>query len=108
MTDRATAVLHAFARSDVEAIDRLCADDVLLWGTDTGEAWRGKTNVLAAFAGTYDLGVRWLEPPLSGSDWAAGPVEFDLGDGARVEARVTMVFHDGLLVHGHYSVAARP
>lgn len=108
MTEHATAVLHAFARSDVEAIDRLCADDVLLWGTDVDEAWRGKAEVLAAFAGAYDLGVRWLEPPLSGTDWVAGLVEFDPGGGPRIDARVTMVFSEGLLVHAHYSVAARP
>jgi ketosteroid isomerase-like protein len=108
VTEQATAVLHAFACSDVAAIDRLCADDVLVWGTDAGEAWQGKANVLAAFAGTYDLGVRWVEPPHAEDDWVAGRVEFDIGDSTTVEARVTMVFRAGLLAHAHYSVAARP
>jgi hypothetical protein len=34
-------------------------------------------------------------------------VEFELGDGTLVPARVTMVFREGLLAHAHYSVAAR-
>jgi hypothetical protein len=106
MTDQASAVLFAFARSDTVALDRLCADDVLVWGTDVGEVWAGKQEVLKGFAGTYDLGVRWVEPPVEGGSWVAGLVEFDTGDGNSIPARVTMTFRDdGLLGHAHYSVA---
>jgi SnoaL-like domain len=102
---RATGLLEAFARSDLEAIGRLCSDDVLLWGTDDGEAWQGKQQVLSSFAGAYDLEVRWLREPTVGEGWVAGLIEFVLADGERLPSRVTMVFREGLLVHAHYSVA---
>jgi hypothetical protein len=103
--ERATAVLHALARSDVDALDRLCHDDVLLWGTDEGEVWQGKAAVLRGFPGAYDLSVRWLGWPASGAGWVAGLVAFTEGDSEPVRARVTMVFAGGLLAHAHYSVA---
>jgi hypothetical protein len=96
--------LVAFARSDLETIDRLCGDDILLWGTDEGENWRDKGQVLSSFAGAFDLGVRWLEEPVVGKQWVAGRVEFTLPSGERLTARVSMVFHEGLLAHAHYSV----
>jgi hypothetical protein len=103
--ERATAVLHALARSDVETLDRLCHDDVLVWGTDEDEAWHGKAAVLRAFRGTYDLSVRWLGEPASGGSWVAGVVEFAERGQDPVRSRVTMVFTGDLLVHAHYSVA---
>jgi hypothetical protein len=104
---RATELLGAFARSDLDTIDRLCSDDVLLWGTDEGEAWQGKGRVLSSFAGAYDLGVCWLQEPTVGEGWVAGLVEFALPGGQRLPARVTMVFEAGLLVHAHYSLVSR-
>jgi ketosteroid isomerase-like protein len=106
MTDRATALLHAFARSDVEAIAALCAEDVLLVGTDAGERWDGRASVVSAFAGAFDLSVDWVGEPTVGDDWLFGDVVFGLPDGGRQSARVTMVFREGLLAHAHYSVAA--
>lgn len=106
MKDRATEVLLAFARSDAEEIARLCADDLLLWGTDEGEEWEGRASVLEAFADAYDLTVRWVGEPRIEGDWVAGHVEFGSADGGLVRARVTMAFRDGGLVHAHYSVAA--
>ena len=106
MKKRATALLHAFARSDVEAIAALCAEDVLLVGTDADERWDGRSAVVAAFAGAYDLSVEWVGEPLECDDWLFGDVVFGLPDGERQAARVTMVFRDGLLAHAHYSVAA--
>lgn len=107
MIETATEVLGAFAQSDVDAIERLCAPDVLVWGTDKGESWQGRQLLVDAFRGVFDLGVRWLGEPEAHDDWVAGEVEFELGDGTLVPARVTMVFRDGLLAHAHYSVAAR-
>jgi ketosteroid isomerase-like protein len=101
MKEPATALLHAFARSDLDVIRELCADDVLLVGTDAGERWSGREVVLRAFAGTFDLDVAWDGEPTVRGDWVFGDVRF--GDQA---ARVTMVFRDGLLAHAHYSVAA--
>jgi hypothetical protein len=104
LTERATELLHAFARSDVSTLERLCADNVLVWGTDEGEVWRGKQSVVSGFAGAFDLDVRWLEEPLLGAQWVAGLVEFVLPSGERLAARVTMAFEDELLSHAHYSV----
>jgi ketosteroid isomerase-like protein len=106
MTERATALLHAFARSDVDVIAALCAEDVLLVGTDAGELWRGRDTVVSAFAGAFDLAVEWAGEPVVRDDWLFGDVVFGLADGERLPARVTMVFRDGLLAHAHYSVAA--
>lgn len=106
MTERATALLHAFARSDVEAIERLCAADVLVVGTDAPEVWEGRATVVAAFAGAFDLEVEWVGEPTVRDDWLFGELVFGLSDCEPQAARVTMVFRDGLLVHAHYSIAA--
>jgi ketosteroid isomerase-like protein len=106
MIERATALLHAFARSDVEAIAELCAEDVLLVGTDAGERWDGRASVVSAFAGAFDLSVDWVGEPTIGDDWLFGDVVFGLPDRGPQAARVTMVFCDGRLAHAHYSVAA--
>ena len=105
MKERATRLLRAFATSDLEAIDELCAADLLLWGTDAGEVWRGKAEVLAGFAGAFDLSVDWIGEPDIHGEWVAGNIEFALPDTTPLAARVTMVFRDGLLAHAHYSVA---
>ena len=106
MIEEATALLQAFARSELEPIGRLCADDVLLVGTDRGEVWEGRSQVLEAFRGAFDLKAEWAGQPRSGSDWLYGDVVFTDRTGATIRARVTMVFHGGLLAHAHYSVAA--
>ena len=102
MTERATALLHAFARSDVDVIASLCAEDVLLVGTDRDEVWHGRDVVVSAFAGAFDLSVAWAGEPVARDDWLFGDVVFDVAQ----RARVTMVFRDGLLAHAHYSIAA--
>lgn len=104
MRAAADELLTAFARSDLEVIARRCADHVVVWGTDEGESWNGKEDVLASFAGAFDLEVRWASEPLEGRDWLAGTAQFGLADGSSVLARVTMVFGEGLLEHAHYSI----
>jgi hypothetical protein len=106
MIAAATQLLRAFARSDLESIERLCADDVLLVGTDENELWSGRGAVLESFAGAFDLEVDWVDEPTAGSDWLFGHAVFRDRDGSSTPVRVTMVFRDGVLVHGHYSVAA--
>lgn len=108
MIGAATELLSAFARSDVDAMARLCAADVVVWGTDDGESWEGRERLVDAFRGVFDLGVRWLDEPLVRDDWVVGRIEFELGDGSLVPARVTMVFRDGLLAHAHYSMVHHP
>jgi hypothetical protein len=103
--DRATAVAQALACSDTAALDRLCHDDVFIWGTDEDEVWHGKAALLDAFLGAYHLKVRWVGEPIAGSHWVAGVVEFESEHEETVRARVSMVFTEGLLAHAHYSVA---
>jgi ketosteroid isomerase-like protein len=105
VTDAPSELLQAFARSDIAAIRRLCAEDVLLVGTDAGELWRGRDAVLEAFAGTFDLDVRWTDVPMTGDDWVFGMCLFTEQGRSETPARVTMVFRDGLLAHAHYSLA---
>lgn len=105
MKEAADELLHAFARSDLETIERLCSEDVLVAGTDRDELWHGRDSVLAAFAGTFDLDVRWLNEPVTGDGWLFGICTFTDENNAEIPARVTMVFRGGLLAHAHYSVA---
>ncbi|HEY3206873.1 MAG TPA: nuclear transport factor 2 family protein [Gaiellaceae bacterium] len=106
MIGAATELLHAFARSDLATIRRLCAEDVLLVGTDQGEHWQGRDAVLAAFSRAFDLAVRWTGEPVAADDWLFGTCVFtDHQSDAEQQTRVTMVFQDGLLAHAHYSVA---
>lgn len=105
MREAADELLEAFARSDLDTIRRLCADDVLLVGTDRNEVWKGRDTLLAAFADAFDLGVRWLTEPVAGDDWLFGVCTFTDEDDAEIPARVTMVFREGLLAHAHYSIA---
>ena len=105
MIGAATELLHAFACSDLATIRRLCAEDVLLVGTDQGEHWHGRDAVLAAFSGAFDLVVRWTDEPVTADDWLFGTCVFTDQSQGEQQARVTMVFRDGLLVHAHYSFA---
>jgi ketosteroid isomerase-like protein len=105
MTEAAGELLRAFARSDLATIRRLCAEDVLLVGTDADELWRGRDAVLAAFSGAFDLDVRWVSEPVAGDGWIFGTCAFTGPGGAETPARMTMVFRHGLLAHAHYSVA---
>jgi ketosteroid isomerase-like protein len=109
MTGResADAVLAAFARSDLGAVERLCAEDVVVFGTDADEVWHDRRALAAALDGMreLDLRARWLGEPALGEDWVAGPAEFTLADGSILPVRVSMVFEGDRLVHAHYSVA---
>jgi len=103
--ETADALLRALASSDLKTIHRLTTPDLLLVGTDRDELWHGRDTVLAAFAGTYDLRVRWLTDPVLADNWLFGLCAFADADGVETAARVTMVFRDGLLSHAHYSAA---
>jgi hypothetical protein len=106
--ESADAILTAFAHSDLEAVERLCAQDVLVFGTDANEVWHDRTDLASALdrMRELDLRVRWLAEPVSGEGWVAGPAEFTLADGSTLAVRVSMVFdRDHRLRHAHYSVA---
>jgi hypothetical protein len=105
----ATRVLVAFSSSDIEATRELCREDVLVWGTDTGERWSDLAALVDALDGmrALHLHAAWLTPPRTGPGWAAGIARYS---GASIEAmdvRVTLTFdEDGRLSHGHFSVEA--
>jgi SnoaL-like protein len=105
MLDTATAILQAFAKSDLETIRRLCADDLLLVGTDRDEFWDGLPAVMSSFGGAYDLDVEWVDQPTIRGDWLFAGAVFTEADGSKLPVRVTMIFADGKLTHAHYSVA---
>jgi hypothetical protein len=109
LVDDATVILETFARADVERARFLCAPDLLLFGTDVGELWSERESFLVDLDGMRELGLRarWREDAAVGDQWAAGIAEFTLSDGTTLPVRVTLVFAEGKLVHGHYSVASK-
>jgi SnoaL-like domain len=105
MLDAATEILNAFAESDLDTIQRLCAQDLLLVGTDSDEFWDGLPAVMRTFGGAYDLEVEWIDEPTVHNGWLFGRAVFTESDGSKLPVRVTMIFADGKLTHAHYSVA---
>jgi SnoaL-like domain len=53
--DVADSVLEAFAHSDLAAAERLCAEDVVVFGTDTDEVWHDRDALLRALGGMREL-----------------------------------------------------
>ena len=104
--EQGTDVLDAFARSDIERARALCAENILLFGTDVGEVWNDRESFLAALDEMRELGLsaRWRETPTGADNWLAGEAEFTFADGSTLPVRVSLVFANGRLVHGHYSV----
>jgi len=102
---RATRLLAAFAVGDLEAVESMCAEDVVVYGTDRGERWADRRSLLAALAPMRALGLsaEWLTPPTVGTDWVAGVALYKGTEMAPTEVRVTMAFTDELLTHGHFS-----
>ncbi len=108
MIESATELLQGFARSDLATIERLCAEDLLLIGTDTDEIWEGRDLILRSFAGVFDLKASWIGEPITRDDWVFGLARLTGADGTSTDVRLTMVFRNRLLVHGHYSAAVQP
>lgn len=103
----ASQLLEAFARSDLTVVERLCAEDVVVFGTDVGEVWHDRADLIAALdqMRELDLRVRWIAELTIRPGWVAGQAEFTFEDGSTLPVRVSMVFVDGRAVHAHYSVA---
>lgn len=108
MIESATELLRAFACSDLATIERLCAEDLLLIGTDTDETWEGRDLVTRSFAGAFDLDASWIGKPIARDNWVFGLALLTGPGGTSTPVRLTMVFRNRLLVHGHYSVAVEP
>jgi hypothetical protein len=104
----ATDLLHALAASDLDRVSAMCAPDVLLYGTDEGERWDRRDELLRALEAMRSLQLRadWSGPPAAGFDWVAGVALYTSPSMAPTAVRITMVFRDALLVHGHFSVEA--
>ncbi len=102
---RATRLLAAFAASDLALVESMCAEDVVVYGTDRGERWEDRRSLLAALEPMRALGLsaEWTVAPAVGTDWVTGVALYKGAEMDPTEVRVTMVFAADLLVHGHFS-----
>jgi len=108
LIERATELLRALATSDLERVAALCTSDVLVYGTDGGERWGRRDELLQALdtMRALQLQAAWTEPPAAGVDWVAGVATYTSPTMAPTAVRITMVFRDALMIHGHFSVEA--
>ena len=108
MTERelAAEMLAALATSNVDRVRELTAADVVLFGTDEGERWDDRRSLLDALEEMRSLGLTaaWADDVREGQGWVAGTAIYRLADGSQLPTRVSLVFVDGRLVHGHFSV----
>lgn len=104
----AAALLEAMATSDLSTVESLCAEDVVVFGTDADEQWYYRTDLLGALDGMRDLGLEasWEGDLVVRGNVAAGNAIYKLPGGSRLPTRVSMVFRDGLLSHAHFSLPA--
>jgi len=104
----ATRLLAAFAACDLEAVESMCAEGVVVYGTDRGERWGDRRSLLAALEPMRALGLSaaWTAPPVVGPDWVAGVALYEGTSMDPTEVRVTMSFEGDLLAHGHFSAEA--
>ena len=105
----ADQVLQALAASDLDAVRRLCAPGVVMFGTDEGERWADLESLCDALGPMRELGLRarWDPAPTIGANWTVGTVIYQSSAGPPVLTRVSLVFEAGLLVHGHFSIEGR-
>jgi hypothetical protein len=103
----AAEILVALATSDVDRVRELTAPDVVLFGTDEGERWDDAASLIGALEEMRALGLtaQWGDDIRTGHGWIAGTAIYRLADGSELPTRVSLVFEDGRLVHGHFSVA---
>jgi SnoaL-like domain len=109
VTERELAgvLLTALATSDLERVGELTAEDVVVFGTDSGERWESRKALLEALEPMRELGLaaRWADDVRGGPGWIAGTAIYSFPDGSRLATRVSLVFAGGRLVHGHFSVS---
>jgi hypothetical protein len=103
----AAEMLTALATSDVDRVRELAAADVVLFGTDEGESWDDVGSLIDALGEMRALGLTatWSGDVREGAGWVAGTAIYRLADGTELPTRVSFVFDDGRLVHGHFSFA---
>jgi hypothetical protein len=103
----AAEILTALATSDLDRVRELTAPDVVLFGTDDGERWDDAASLIDALEEMRALGLtaRWGDDLRAGHGWIAGTAIYRLSDGTELPTRVSLVFENGRLVHGHFSVS---
>jgi hypothetical protein len=108
LSDRELAMrlLPAFASSDLTSLEPLTAETVHVIGTEESELWTDRESLFAALDRMRSLGLRaeWSGDLMTGPGWVAGTALYTMPGGATLAARVSFVFADGKLVHGHFSV----
>lgn len=104
--DLAAEILAALATSNVDRVSELTAPNVVLFGTDEGERWDDRASLIAALEEMRTLGLtaRWSGDVRGGPGWVAGTAIYRAVDGSELPTRVSLVFEEGHLVHGHFSV----
>ena len=102
----ADEVLVALTSGNLEDVRRLCAPNIVLYGTDEGERWSDLDSLCDALVGlrAYGFSARWPEEPAAGKNWVAGVAIFHMGDGPEILTRVSLIFDGAVLTHGHFSV----
>lgn len=102
----ALRLLPAFARSDLAVLEPLTSETVCVIGTDASELWTDRESLFSALDGMRSLGLRaeWSGDLQTGPGWVAGTAIYTLPEGVKLTTRVSFVFADGKLVHGHFSV----
>jgi len=105
----AEQLLTAFATSGVATVRELCADDVTVYGTDEGERWGNLEGLCAALEAMRALGLsaKWETAPVDHGGWIAGVALYSVPGQGVVPVRVTLVFENRKLVHGHFSLEQR-
>lgn len=105
--DRAMRLLPAMASSDLTTVEELTAEDVFLLGTDESERWETRATLLCALDEMRSLGLRaeWSDDLVARPGCVAGTAIYSFPDGRTLRTRVSFVFDQGVLVHGHFSVA---
>jgi hypothetical protein len=103
----AAEVLTALATSDVDRVRELTAANVVLFGTDDGERWDDLGSLIDALEEMRALGLTagWAGDVREGHGWVAGTAIYRLADGSHVPTRISLVFEESRLVHGHFSIA---
>jgi hypothetical protein len=106
LVERATDLLTALATSDVERVSAMTAPNAIVYGTDVGERWHRRDDLVRALGVLRSLQLQaiWAAPPTAGIDWVVGVAMYTSPSMQLTPVRVTMVFHDELLVHAHFSV----
>jgi hypothetical protein len=102
----AKRLLISFATCDLPTVRRLCAPDVVIYGTEQGEYWDNLDEFCVALEAMRALGLaaRWKERPVDRGGWIAGVAIYTTPGQGDVPVRVTLILQGAKVVHGHFSI----